>query len=116
MFEDFLNYEVNRLTKKYKFTFKLEGTNYSTDKKNRLDQWKNNAAMGIVLPQKLAAAMDMTPFELEAQMTEASSGDFTKNLIGLLNLNTAITQGSGSGRPKVDDSEMADSTGRKIDG
>ena len=116
MFEDFLYYEVNKLTKKYKFTFKLEGTNYSTDKKNRLEQWKNNAALGIVLPQKLAAAMDMTPFELEAQMSEASSGDFTKNLVGLLNLNTAITQSGSGGRPKVDDSEMADSTGRKIDG
>ena len=114
MFEDFLNYQVNCTTKKYKFTFKLEGNNYSTDKKNRYEQWKTNASLGIVLPQKLAAAMDMTPFELEAQMTEAKVSNFTNNLVSLLNLNTATVNTKDSGRPKVEDSEMADSTGRKV--
>lgn len=114
MFEDFLNYQVNCLTKKYKFTFKLEGTNYTSDKRYRYDQWKTNASMGIVLPQKLAAAMDMTPFELEAQMAEANSGDFASNLIALLNLNTGSVQAQEKGRPKVEDSKMADSTGRKV--
>ena len=114
MFENFLNYQVNCLTKKYKFTFKLEGTNYSTDKKYRYDIWKQNAAMGIVLPQKLAAAMGMTPFELEAQMQEASVGDFASNLISLMNINTGIVS-QNKGRPKVEDSKASDSLDRKND-
>lgn len=114
MFENFLNYQVNSLTKKYKFTFKLEGTNYSSDRKNRYDVWKQNAALGIVLPQKLAAAMGMSPFELEAQMQEASVSGFTNNLIALLNLNTAVTGDNDKGRPKVADDQISDSTDRKL--
>lgn len=116
MFENFLNYQVNSLTKKYKFTFKLEGSKFSSNRKERFDQWHKNASLGIVLPQKLAAAMGMTPFEFESQMEEASSSEFTKNLIGLMNLNTATTTASNNpGRNKKDVNEVADSTERKYD-
>lgn len=118
IFSNFLEYQVNSLTKKYKFAFTFEGNSFSSDRDSRFEKWHRNANLGIVLPQKLAAAMGMTPFEFEDQLQEAKYSGFSNYLVGLLNLNTANTQKdrqNEGGRPKVGAEEAADSTERKDD-
>ena len=115
MVEKFLKYQVNKLTKKYKFNFKFEGSKYSSNRKERFEHWKNMASVGIVLPQKLAAAIGMTPFELEEQMKEASASTFIDNLITLQNLNTSGFNDVKPGRNKLDVTDVSDSSERRID-
>lgn len=113
-FEDFLNYQVNTFTKKFKFKFKFEGTNFAINKKERFDQWHKNAALGIVNVPKLASAMGLTQFELEAQLEMSKECGFVDNLVSLMNLNTGIDGTSNEkGRPKSNLDNASESTERK---
>lgn len=110
----FLNFHVNQRTKKYKFKFHFEGTNNFTDKKARLDTALELAALGIVLPQKIAAAIGMSPFDFQRQLEEAKAIGFVDNL-------TPIISGfqmspEDNGRPKKDDSELTDAGSQTREG
>lgn len=61
-FEDFMNYIV-KATKntRYTYYFSFEGTDFSTNRQKRIDQALSLFNLGIVLPQKIAAAYGMKP-------------------------------------------------------
>lgn len=105
---------VNTLTTKYKFRFAFEGNKYTNDRKERLDTALKLADKGVVLPQKIAAAIGMDIFDLEAQLREGKTQNFYDLLYLLPNANTA-SFGGDAGRPAVSDEEAADSTLSKLD-
>ena len=105
---------VNTLTSKYKFRFAFEGNKFASDRKERLETALKLADKGIVLPQKIAAAMGMDVFELQAQLQEGKANNFYDLLYLLPNANTA-NMGGSAGRPAVSDDEAAESTLTKLD-
>jgi hypothetical protein len=109
-FEDFLNYYVNKLTKKYKFKVTLLGTNFDLDRRTRLDNAMTLANVGIVLPQQFSAALGMMPRDLERQMEMAKYSGFNDKLIPLI----SMFQQSGKdgndkgGRPQKSSDELTE--------
>lgn len=79
-FEEFLNYHVNKLTKTFKFLFKFEGTEFFLNRDKRLADAMTLFDKGIILPQKIAAAMGMKPAHLRKQMEEAGAMGFMSML------------------------------------
>lgn len=105
---------VNSLTGKYKFRFAFEGNKFTNDRKERLETALKLADKGIVLPQKIAAAIGMDIYELQSQLQEGKANNFYDLLYLLPNANTA-SFGGDTGRPAVSDEEAADSTLSKLD-
>ncbi len=110
-FEDFLTYQVNKRIKDaggtFRFKIHLEGSKFYTDRKERLDRQTTLMDRGIVLPQKIAAAVGMNPFDMERQMEEARAMGWVDKL-------TPVKQASqmsnkDGGRPKLDDGELSES-------
>lgn len=79
-FNDFMNYQINRLTKFFKFSIAFEGTDFYTNREKRMSVAKDLMLQGIILPQKIAAAIGMKPSVLIKQMQESASIDFIKML------------------------------------
>lgn len=98
-YEDFINFYLAKKTRKYKFTVKFEGLDYDEDRSSRFDTAMQAAEMGLVLPQKIAASMGMSPFEFKNQLTEAQNNDFTEKLVSLISVHTASASNKG-GRPQ----------------
>jgi len=106
-FEDFLEYHINKLTKKYKFSFAFEGTKFARSRKERLDNAMSLATVGIVLPQKFAAALGMTTKAFEMQVEMALASGFADKLKPLM---TSYTESSkDSGAEKKDNASLTDS-------
>lgn len=105
-FEAFLNYHVNRMTKKYKFSFRFEGTNFYNNRQNRLDAQLKLLPMGIVLPQKISAALGMSPFEFEKQLAEGRANKWVDKLTPIIS--GAQMPADGAGRPTKSDSTIGD--------
>jgi len=105
-FESFLNYHVNRFTKKYKFHFKFEGTNFYTNRQNRLDAQMGLLPLGIVLPQKISAALGMSPFEFERQLAEGRANKWVDKLTPIIS--GAQMPADGAGRPSKSDTAISD--------
>lgn len=100
-FEDFVNYYINRKTRKYKFKIHFEGIEYQEDREFRLEQAIQLADRGIVLPQKIAAAIGMSPASFSRQLTEAQNNGFADKLISLVSINTQSSGGTSErGRPR----------------
>jgi hypothetical protein len=117
-FNAFLNYHVNRFTKNYKFDFKFEGTSFFTNRQNRLDAQMGLLPLGIVLPQKLAAALGMSPFEFEKQLAEARAGKWVDKLTPIISAAQMPAEGAGAPVKKVskigDEGENTRSSGGNI--
>jgi hypothetical protein len=79
-FEDFINYFVNKFTKTFKFIINFEGTDFYLNRQQRLDRQMDLFAQGIVMPQKIAAAIGMKPADFRKHMEEAAANDFMKTL------------------------------------
>jgi hypothetical protein len=105
-FNEFTNYWVERMTRKFKFKFEFEGTNFYTDRADRLDAAMTLFAQGIVLPQKIASARGIKPATFRRMMEEAKATGFmdllTPPAVGKL-------AGDKGGRPKMKDSNLSDS-------
>ena len=97
-----LSTKVNSFMSKYKFKFIFEGTNFSSNRKERLDTALRLADKGISLPQKIAASIGMNIFDLEEQMESSNDGFFRDDLYLLLNSNTKDYGENVGGRPQAD--------------
>lgn len=75
-FDDFMFYFINKHTKKFKFFPAFEGTEFSVNRDNRLEKAMNFFNQGVVLPQKMAAAMGMKPHHFRKHMEESKGQDF----------------------------------------
>lgn len=101
-YEKWLSSQINFFTKKYKFSFKFEGTKYSGNRKSRLENALKLADKGIVMPDKIAASLGMDIFEMKAHIEQNKYDNFQDLLYLLPNSNTKDYGSVGSGRPKVD--------------
>jgi hypothetical protein len=108
-FENFYNYQLNKLTKHYKFKVKFEGSQFFTDKQQRLDTQMTLLASGIVLPQKIAAACNMSPFSFQRQLEEAQATDWTLKLTPIVPAAQMAGGEEKTGRPKKKDGSLSDS-------
>lgn len=107
-FENFLNYYGNKLTKKYKFSFVLDGCSYDFDKEKRFDRLIKLSDKGIILdPSAYAFAVNMTPQDFERSLASAQANKWYLKLGLFPNTNTA--SGGETGRPPVDDIDLSDS-------
>lgn len=97
-FERWLSSELNNYTKKYKFSVKFEGTNYRSDKEKRLSSALKLADKGMVMIDKISAALGMNEFEFKDSLAKTKMSDFKDLLFLLPNVNT---KDSGEiGRPQ----------------
>lgn len=112
-FANFLNYHVNRRTKNFKFSFQFEGTEFFTNRKERLETQMTLADRGIVLPQKIAAAVGMMPHVFFRQLEEGRASKFVELLTPIQTSFTmgsdAMDKGGKKGKPKSKDNELSDS-------
>ena len=95
-FNAFLNFYVNKKTRKYKFSFEFEGINFPFEQEYRQKKVMELANVGIVLPSAIGAAYGYKPQDFERMMEEAKYGGFTDNLVQLMSIHTASDKG---GRP-----------------
>jgi len=75
-FSPFMDFLGHRYTRTFKFTFAFEGTDFFLNRQNRLESTMTLFAQGIVLPQKIAAAIGMKPAQLRKHMEEATAIGF----------------------------------------
>ena len=83
-FNDFMDYQINRLTRTFKFHVEFEGTQFFLERDSRIKQATDMFNLGIVMPQKIAAALGMKPSALRKHMAESKD-------IGFMNLITPPT-------------------------
>lgn len=110
MFENFLNYFVNKRTKRYKFKFLLSGTEFDTAKRKKKDDAMELANLGVFIPGKFASALGVQKQDLERLLTEAKANKWQDKLIQITPAFNATKEGTaGAGRPKKSESELGDS-------
>jgi len=111
-FSNFLEYHINKRTKKYKFGFELEGTEFFTNRKERFDTQMTLSDRGIVLPQKIAASIGMLPHVFIRQLQEGKATKFTDLLTPLqtsFNGGAVEEGGKKTGRPSSASNDLSDS-------
>ena len=101
-FTNFLNFFVNKKTKKYKFHFDFQGINYWFDQEQRRDRMIELADRGIVLGEGAwAQAFGIPPHVFEQSLDEGKNGGLTDKLGTLISIHTASsTVNSQGGRPR----------------
>jgi len=105
-FNAFLEYQINKLTKFYKFKFEFEGSSFFNNRQQRFEKAMILLDKGIVLPQKVAAAMGMSPMDFQRQLDEARATGFVDNLTPII---SAFQQSPSAGRPPKEESDLGDS-------
>ena len=111
-FNQFLNFYVNRKTKKYKFEFFFDGLDRQWDREKRQNAIRNCADKGIVLDSTMwASALGMKPQAFQRSLECAHNSNFVDNLTMLLNANT-MKNGGGEeiGAPTKESTEKSDKT------
>jgi len=109
-FNNFMEFHINQRTKKYKFKFNFEGTEFPQNRQIRFDNVIALADKGIILPQKFAAAIGMEYKDFERQRMEAGANSWVDSLTPIL---TSFTMSGkdlkDGGAPKKKDSQVGDS-------
>lgn len=109
-FGNFMEFYANQITKKYKFKFIFDGSNYSFERKERVENLQKLADKGLVLnPSAWASAIGIQPQVFEASLMESKYTSWIENYSQLMtNINTS-SQDKSVGRPRQDDrSESAE--------
>lgn len=111
-FANFMEYYANKLTKKYKWKFIFDGSNYPFEREARFDKVKKMADSGIVLPmQTWAAVSGYQPQVFEAMMAESKYTGWIDKYTQLLK-NTNTTKGGSDnegGRPRENSTTLTES-------
>lgn len=110
-FNNFLDFMVNKFTKKFKFKFLFEGTKFTSNRKARQEEALKYAEKGIVLPEKLSAAFGLAPQDMIRMMDKAKTQKFDEKCMLMLNM---FTQTGGAvspegGRPQKPSSQLSES-------
>ncbi len=111
-FADFLDFNANKKTKKYKWKFKFVGSNDKFNREARQKEAFLYADKGVVLPNKIASSLGMNKIELERELMEAKASKFTDKLLMMININTmpGTTSDNGAGgRPQKSSDSLTDS-------
>ena len=108
-FENFLNFFVNKKTKKYKFKFTVDGSTLPFLRQPKIENQLKWCAMGVQVDvPKIASLMGYDANELDAMMMMAKYGGMQNNLTLLMNSNTS-TDGSQVGNPEKAIQDKSDS-------
>ena len=107
-FNAFMDYHANKASKKFRFKFEFEGTKFSTNRENRFNTQKDLMERGIVLPQKISAAIGMRYGKMKKMMEMAKEDGFADLLVPLLRASQMPSSDKG-GRPQAEDSKISDS-------
>ena len=101
-FTNFLNFFVNKKTKKYKWYFHFDGLRYWFDQERRRDGMIEMADRGIILNEGAwAQAYGIPPHIFEQALEEGKNSDFTEKLGQLISIHTTTnTTNSEGGRPR----------------
>lgn len=108
-FENFLDYYVNKLTKKFKFRFKFSGSRITLTREKEFSKTMAMADKGFLSVNKMAHALDMNIFELEDELNMGNAMDIQSKLIPMLNINTMSSKDNTGGRPQKSEADLTDS-------
>ena len=112
-FESFLNFFVNKKTKKYKFRFKVSGSTLPFLRQKDIDNHIKFMDKGINIPiSRIGSLLGYEGNEFEQMVKEAKFGDMQDNLFLLMNTNTSnfgTNSQEQGGRPKQDISDLSQS-------
>lgn len=111
-FNSFINYFANKDTGKFKFELEFEGNNYYLNRQQRFDYAVQMANLGMVLPQKFAAARGMKPSTFMRQLEHSKAIGFTDMLTPITPANQmskeqSLTSGE-KGRPQKKSGDLSD--------
>jgi hypothetical protein len=98
-FSNFLDYQINSRTKKYKFKFKFEGTEFTQSREERFDACMTLLDKGIVLPMKIAASLGMEYKDFQRQLDEAKANGWADSLTPILTSATMSGKDLKGGAP-----------------
>lgn len=107
-FENFLEYFVNKKTKKYKFKFRVDGSTLPFLRQDKIDNQLKWCNVGVQVDvPKIASLMGYDANELEAMMMMAKYGGMQDSLVLLMNNNTS-TDGNQVGNPEKSIQDKSD--------
>jgi hypothetical protein len=123
-FAHFLNFFVNKKTRKYKFDFKLSGCTYPFTREDMINKYTMLMDKGVIFaPRTYAKVLDMTPMEFDRLLEEGKYCEWADKLTSMMQSiytmsgKDGATGGMGSsnggGRPNISDSKKADNTANK---
>ncbi len=105
-FNAFMNYKFN-IDKRFKWKFEFEGTNFFTNRAERLERQTTLMQNGIVLPQKISAAVGIRYSHFKKQMEESKAEGFVDSLTPILMANQMNAE-AAAGRPAMKDNKIGD--------
>lgn len=119
-FEHFLNFFVNKKTRKYKFAFNFSGSTYPFMREDTINKYMGFLDKGIAFATRTyAKVLDMTPMEFDRLLEEGKHSEWTDNLTSMIqsvytqSAKSGATGGSGSlnggGRPQASSNDISDS-------
>jgi hypothetical protein len=123
-FEHFLNFFVNKKTRKYKFAFKFSGCTYPFTREDTINKYTMLMDKGVIFaPRTYAKVLDMTPMEFDRLLEEGKYSEWADKLTSMMQsiytqsgkngATGGIGSSNGGGRPNTNDSQKADSTASK---
>lgn len=110
-FENFMDFYVDQITKKYKFKFHFTGCTYDFERDKRFDRLCKIADRGLVLGSSAwASALGYEPQQFDRLLAEGRYSDFSEKFMLMLNANTTAQSSSNEGgRPTKSSSDLSDS-------
>lgn len=106
-FEKFMNYQINKNTKNFKFNIKFQGTKFFNNRQQRFEKQTTLFTNGIVLKQQIAASLGMNVFEFQHELDETRASEFVDKLTPIMA--SAQMSGKDNGRPQKPDSQLSES-------
>ncbi len=103
-FNQFMDYQINKRTKWFKFRFQFEGSEFQTNRQFRLDNAMRLMERGLILPQKIAASIGMEPQNFIRQLEEAQATDFSDLFTPIVSMYQQSGDIDKGGRPREDNS------------
>lgn len=108
-FNNFMNFFGNKVVSNYKWSFEFEGSDYYLDRDRRLDDALSLADRGIVLPQKISAAIGMPYHKMLRMLDESDATGFVDRLKPIQMASQMSAEAQEKGRPQKKNSELSDS-------
>ena len=110
-FDNFMNYQINKRTKKYKFKIKFEGTNFQDDREWRYQKAVDLMQKGIATKQLVSSALGYSPFDMGRMMMEAKAEGFVDSLTPI-QISSTMSSKDGDkspGREEKDENDLSNS-------
>jgi len=112
-FENFLNFRVNKETKKHKFKFMLSGFEFDSSKRKARDDFFQYAGLGIFLPGKLGEALGVQRYDVERMLAESKAEKWEDKVTFITPLfqqsKEQQAENNGKGRPQKNEDDLSES-------